>query len=208
MRSMEKRLRERLEAGEGGFTLIELLVVMLIIGILLAIAIPTFLSVVNNAHNTSVESNLGNAIIEASANYTQDNSQFGQSVGSLVSELTAGETSFKYAAMPNSGGTAQNVIYVAAVDCTGTGGPVPGIDTNAADNGCQGIAMQGWSPQTSVCYMVIVLKAAITPAVNVLGYNLSNPGTYYGDVTSSTAAGCGQTVTASNWQSNGFPPVA
>ncbi len=56
-------------AAEAGFTLIELMVVLLIIAILLAIAIPTFLGVTGSANDRAAQSNVTNALTELKALY-------------------------------------------------------------------------------------------------------------------------------------------
>ena len=59
-------------SDEQGFTLIELLVVILIIGVLAAVAIPTFLSQSNKAKDAVVETNL-NALQTAETTYSISN---------------------------------------------------------------------------------------------------------------------------------------
>lgn len=67
---------------EGGFTLIELLVVIIIIGILAAIALPSFLNQANKARQSEATTNLG-AINRGQQAYTLENQFFSRSIAGL-----------------------------------------------------------------------------------------------------------------------------
>jgi type IV pilus assembly protein PilA len=88
---MLNRLRQR-SKDEGGFTLIELLVVVLIIGILAAIAIPSFLNQKGKAQDSSAKTQAA-SLQTAIETFATDHS--GSYTGATLAELQAIEPTLK-----------------------------------------------------------------------------------------------------------------
>jgi type IV pilus assembly protein PilA len=115
---MLSKLRRRAQ-DEQGFTLIELLVVILIIGILAAVAIPTFLNQRGKAYDSNAQSMVKSMQIAEETYATSNNGQYTDS----LTALQAIDPSLKdtTAATPNAPTGATTTGYTVSATAVNTG---------------------------------------------------------------------------------------
>jgi type IV pilus assembly protein PilA len=213
----EKRRNTSVVGEDAGFTLIELMVVLLILAILLAIAIPTFLGVTKSANDRATQSNLNTAFVNAKAAFQQSSQTYTGSAA-LVASLISAEPSLSFI----TGATALT-----------SGSALSTISVTTSPDGAS-VALAGIAKSTGNCWYIVDNTANESTASNPSGYAEpwssttatytattvpATPGTYYGEwkvvsgaatpvTCDATTPPAGTSGTNYQWQSTGgFPAL-
>jgi type IV pilus assembly protein PilA len=81
---IRKRLTGKIGESEG-FTLIELLVVIVILGVLMAIAVPAYMGFKDRANRSAAQANVRSALATVEAYYQDNNTYAGMTLDALKS---------------------------------------------------------------------------------------------------------------------------
>jgi type IV pilus assembly protein PilA len=184
------------EGADSGFTLIELMVVLLILAILLAIAIPTFLGVTKTANDRASQSNLTNAVTSAKSDYV--NTQDYGTPATALANLQGTEPSMSFS-NTTANSTRSDGISVGTYNKDGTVGTA---------NNAGMILLATYSTKTNTCWYAEDNSTGGT--VTPTGGTVVPQGTNFGSFSTTVAANCSAALGnvanfPTNWQGNGYP---
>jgi type IV pilus assembly protein PilA len=126
-----KSVAARRGRGDEGFTLVELMVVVLVLAILMAIAIPTFLGARDRGQDRAAQSTARNALTAAKILYG-DTGSYANVNGTT---LKAVEPQYEYTAAGNVASPDENTVSVAIVGA-GTAAQTVGIAVRSDSGAC------------------------------------------------------------------------
>jgi type IV pilus assembly protein PilA len=196
-------------SAEAGFTLIELMVVLLILAILLAIAIPTFLGVTGSANDRAAQSNLNTAVTNAKSIYEQNNQIYPTTAGAVAATIQSNEPSLPMNTDATAALTAGQVGAVSSL-ADGNGAVVYALAKNTkecwwiADNPAA-VSTSSNPPWTAAVAGIPAAAAGVPGALGVY-YGVYKLGKVEGSVTNATV--CDQTglnASVSNIATPGYP---
>jgi type IV pilus assembly protein PilA len=152
-------IKQRLDHEDEGFTLIELMVVVLIIAILLAIAIPTFLGARNSANARSTQSNLRNALTAEQTNWTNT-----QAFDATTTDMSAIESALNWTTTSPSTQGGNTVAVFIGTYTGGTTNAVLELQGYAKDGNCYSI-LQSNDPTGNLTAYSTKSGACATPTL-------------------------------------------
>jgi type IV pilus assembly protein PilA len=177
------------------------MVVLLILAILLAIAIPTFLGVTKSANDRAAQSNLNTALVNAKSIFQQSSQTYAIAGTTGAANVTANGVSLAASLL-----AAEPSLTYRTGAVTSQGSPAAVSVAVSADGTSAAFAEQ--AKGTGTCWYVIDNTAA-----QGTGWTTTGPaaaGTWYGKQLSTTSTTCSaaaipSTGTGVAWQQSSFP---
>ena len=209
--SVMSRLQDRRDAAaelgeDAGFTLIELMVVLLILAILLAIAIPTFLGVTGGANDRASQSNVNTAITSLKTQATQSGQTYGLATLAITAaNMKTNEPSLNwFQTLTAAQGTAANAPVLSS-------SPSNTVSFYVSADG-NGVVVTSYSKNNNTCWYAVdnlapvvdtgtlSYGAAAVPAGNATTAP-SGAGTSYAQASTNVASGCdpGKALVGAKW---------